>query len=114
MEGVSEWHLNQVMMGRLMHRSPESAVAPGLLLHFLHGGLAGIVFVLILPSLPVFSRLVAGVGFGVVLWIIALMIMRPITGIRFSRHPSGDLSLIVGLSGHVLYGLFLGVLVSFI
>ena len=114
MEGVSEWHLNQVMVGRLMNRSPHSVVAPGLLLHFLHGGLAGVVFVLLLPKIPITSSIVAGVGFGIVLWIIALIIMKPVTGIGFQKHQLGLLPLVVSLGGHILYGLFLGLAVSYI
>jgi hypothetical protein len=114
MEGVSEWHLNQVMVGRLMQRSPQSAVAPGLLLHFLHGGLAGIVFALLLPRIPSIPSIEAGLGFGIVLWIIALAIMKPVTGVGFRRHPLRLLPLIVSLGGHVLYGLLLGVTVTVI
>jgi hypothetical protein len=112
--GVSEWHLNQVMMGRLMHRPPELVVVPGLLLHFLHGGLAGIVFALLLPNIPSIPSIGAGVGFGIVLWIIALMIMKPVTGVGFHDHPLRLLPLIVSLGGHVLYGLFLGVAVAYL
>ena len=114
MEGVSEWHLNQVMVGRLMRRSPQTVVAPGLVLHFLHGGVAGIVFVLLLSNIPSILSIGAGVGFGIVLWIIALIIMKPVTGIGFRDHPLRLLPLIVSLGGHVLYGLFLGVTVAYI
>jgi len=114
MEGVSEWHLNQVMAGRLMQRSPQSVVAPGLALHFLHGGLAGIIFVLFLPSIPSIPSIVAGVGFGIVLWITALGIMRPVTGVGFRGHPLGRLPLIVSLGGHIIFGLILGIAVAYI
>lgn len=114
MMAVSEWHLNQATMGRLMHRPPESVVVPGLLLHFLHGGLAGIVFALLLSKIPSIPVIGAGVGFGLVLWIIALMIMKPVTGVGFRDHPLGLLPLIVGLVGHLLYGLFLGVMVAYL
>ena len=114
MEGVSEWHLNQVMVGRLMRRSPQTVVAPGLVLHFLHGGVAGVVFVLLLSNIPSILSIGAGVGFGIVLWIIALMIMKPVTGIGFRDNPLRLLPLIVSLGGHVLYGLFLGVTVAYI
>ena len=112
MEGVSEWHMNQVMAGRLLHRSTESVVAQGLLLHFLHGGLAGIVFALLLPTIPSIPSIETGVGFGIALWIIALAIMKPVTGVGFSRHPLMPLPLIVSLAGHVLYGFLLGLVVT--
>jgi hypothetical protein len=107
MEGVSEWHLNQVMAGRLLHRSPQSAVVPGLFLHFLHGGLAGIIFTLLLPFVAI-PTIEAGFGFGIVLWLIALVIMKPVTGIGFRRHRLRLLPLFVSLAGHVLFGLLLG------
>ena len=114
MEGVSEWHLNQVMVGRIMNRAPRSVVAQGLLLHFLHGGLAGIVFVLLLPSIQKVPVMVGGVGFGIILWVIALLIMKPVTGVGFRHQSLSLLPLIVSFGGHVLYGLFLGLAVTYI
>lgn len=114
MEGVSEWHLNQVMVGRIMNRAPHSVVAQGLLLHFLHGGLAGIVFVLLLPSIQNVPVIVAGVGFGIILWIIALLIMKPLIGVGFRHQSLNLMPLIVSFGGHILYGLFLGLAVTYI
>ncbi|MGD0422071.1 MAG: DUF6789 family protein [Candidatus Bathyarchaeia archaeon] len=114
MEGVSEWHLNQVIMGRMMNRSPPSVVAPGLLLHFVHGGLAGIIFTLLLPEISSIPTIEAAIGFGIVLWIIALIIMKPVTGIELRRHPLSILPLIVSLGGHILFGLILGLAVVYI
>ena len=107
-EGVSEWHLNQVMIGRIMHRSPQTVVLQGIILHFLHGGLAGIVFALLLSEVPNIPTFEAGIMFGLLLWIIALIIMRPVTGVEFWHHPLGLPAILVSLFGHILYGMFLG------
>jgi hypothetical protein len=114
MEGVSEWHLNQVMAGRIVHRSPRSVVPHGLILHFLHGGLAGIVFIFLIPSFPNIPIIIVGVGFGIVLWVIAVMITKPVTGVGFRRHPLRLLPIVVSLGGHILYGLLLGLAVIYI
>jgi len=94
-----------------MNRAPRSVVAQGLLLHFLHGGLAGIVFVLLLPSIQNVPVIVAGVGFGFVLWIVALLIMKPLTGVGFRHQSLSPLPLIVSFGGHILYGLLLALAV---
>jgi hypothetical protein len=115
MEGVSEWHLNQALMARLLHRPPQGLVPQGLVLHFVHGGLAGIIFALII-RLPVFSQGVpsveAGVAFGLLLWVIAMLIMKPVTGIGLRNHSMRRLSLLTSLGGHLLYGILLGLVVS--
>ena len=111
MKSVSEWHMNQAMMARLLHRPAQTLVPQGLLLHFLHGGIAGILFVLVLPLLPFGIPIIAtSVAFGLVLWVIALLIMNPVTGIRIRDHSL--LSLIVSFVGHLLYGIVLGLVVS--
>lgn len=114
MEGVSEWHLNQALMARLLHRPPQDLVFQGLILHFVHGAVAGIVFVLILPifsqGIPVVE---AGVAFGLLLWVIAMLIMKPVTGIGLRNHHMRLLPLVVSLGGHLLYGILLGLVVGF-
>jgi uncharacterized membrane protein YagU involved in acid resistance len=113
MKGVSEWHLNQALMARLLHRPPQDLVFQGLILHFVHGVVAGIVFVLILPiftqGIPVVE---AGVAFGLLLWVIAMLIMKPVTGFR--NHPLRLSPLLVSLGGHLLYGILLGFVVGYI
>jgi len=113
MEGVSEWHLNQALMARLLQRPPQDLVVQGLVLHFVHGGLAGIIFALMLPifslGIPVVE---AGVAFGLLLWVIAMLIMKAVTGIGFRNHPMGLLPHVVSLGGHLLYGILLGLVVG--
>jgi len=111
MEGVMEWHMNQSLMARLLGRPPQYLVSQGLILHFLHGGLAGIVFVLMLPIVPRILIIYAGVAFGLILWIISLLIMRPVTGVGLGGHPLRWLALVVALVGHLFYGILLAFLV---
>jgi hypothetical protein len=111
MEGVVEWHMNQSLMARLLGRPPEHLVSQGLILHFLHGGLAGIVFVLMLPIVPRIPIISAGVAFGLILWVISLLIMRPVTGVGLGGHHLQWLTLVVALAGHLFYGILLAFLV---
>jgi hypothetical protein len=114
-EAVSEWHLNQVMMARMLHRPPQNLVLQGLFLHFVHGGLAGVAFALVLPLLPFRVPIaVTGVAFGLILWVIALLMMKPVTGVGMRDHSLKLLPLIVSLGGHLLYGLLLGLGVSLV
>lgn len=111
-EGVSEWHLNQALMARLLQRPPQDLVVQGLILHFVHGELAGIIFVLMLPIFsPGIPIVEAGLAFGLLLWVIALLIMKPVTGIGFRDHPMRLLPHVVSLAGHLLYGIMLGLVV---
>lgn len=111
LEAVLEWHENQTVLGRLLRRPPESLVLPGLLLHVLHGGVAGVVFLAGLallnlrPAAPLLGPL-----FGLLLWSVTLLIHRPLTGVPPVAHPQGRLPLLLSLLGHMVYGLALGFL----
>lgn len=63
-----------------------------------------------LPILHVHNTVAAGVIFGMVLWIIALFIMKPVTGTGFRGYELGRLALVVSLLGHFTYGILLGLL----
>lgn len=110
MDGLSEWYLNQAMMARLSRRPAQFLVTGGLLLCFLNGGLAGIVFVLSLRPLVsgLVTLVVVGVIFGLGLWLVELLVMKPLTGMRIRILRL--LPLVVSLGGHLLYGGLLGLL----
>ena len=110
MVAVSEWHLNQVIMAHFIHRPPQDLVGQGLALHFLHGGLAGIVFSVILAASYIHNTVAVGAVFGFVLWILAVLLMKPVTGTGFRGRQLGPLSLVVSLLGHLIYGIVLGLL----
>ena len=112
MVAVSEWHLNQVIIAHFLHRPPQDLLVPGLALHFVHGGLAGIVFTIILAASYVHNTIVVGAAFGLVLWVIAVLLMKPVTGTGFRDYQLGQLSLVVSLLGHLIYGILLGLLVG--
>ena len=102
-------------MARLLHRSPQTLVLQGLLLHFLHGGFAGIAFALVLSLLPFrVPIVVTGMVFGLILWVIALLMIKPVTGVGIREHSLKLLPLIVSFGGHLLYGLLLGLGVSLV
>jgi uncharacterized MnhB-related membrane protein len=111
LEMVTEWHLNQVMASRLLRRSPNTVIVQGLLFHVLHGGIAGIVFVILLSLVPNVPITDAAVGFALILWVVSLFIFKPVTGVGLRGHPLGLLPFIVSLAGHILYGVSLGLLV---
>jgi len=112
LEGLLEWQENQTMVAWITKGPVEAAVVPGLGLHFLHGLLAGIVFVLILPFFPSDIPLwVLGPGYGVVLFAITLVIHRPITGRSAWSGPRGPVALALSLLSHMVYGAALALLV---
>jgi len=114
MIAVSEWHLNQFIVAHFLHRPPQDLVVQGLALHFLHGGLAGIVFTIMLTVSHVHSTILIGAMFGFVLWILAVLLMKLVTGKGFLGYQLGPLSLVVSLLGHLTYGLVLGLLAGLI
>ncbi len=112
LDGLLEWQENQAISSRITGQPVEASVLAGLGFHFLHGLLAGIVFVLILPIFPPEVPLaILGPGYGVVLFSITLVIHKPITGRRASSGPVGSVALGVSLAGHVIYGAVLVLLV---
>jgi hypothetical protein len=126
--GVLEWHENQMLTSRFlsnlstkeMQATNPTAISIGVfLLHFTNGMLAAIVFPFVYP---IFSPLFAGYGFafsiglgiiyGLLLWALTLLpIHKPITGLSVWNHPLGNGPAIVSFSGHVLYGITLGIFV---
>ncbi len=112
LDALLEWQENQAISSRFTGRSVEASVLAGLGFHFLHGLLAGIVFVLVLPILPpAFPLAVLGPGYGGVLFSITLVIHKPITGRRAWSAYTGFVALGVSLVGHVVYGALLALLV---
>jgi len=51
-EGLLDWQVNQRMASRILKRPADAVVLPGLGLHFLHGLVLGVVFVLVIPLFP--------------------------------------------------------------
>lgn len=109
---VLDWEQNQAVAARLLRQPRELLVLPGLGLHFVHGALAGIVFALALPFLPLSLPVPAlGVGYGLVLWLLTLLVHVPTTGHRPGEGPREQVALVVSLASHLVYGVLLAALV---
>jgi hypothetical protein len=121
--GILEWHENQVLASKLKkkikrnYHDSNNNYAGIFLLHFINGVLAAIVFPfinLIFPYPPFLNRYllttVYGIGYGILLWVLTLLpIHRPITGISIRNHPFGKGPVLISFSGHLLYGITLGI-----
>jgi hypothetical protein len=124
LHGVFEWHENQVITTHLVHlpdakRKGENHFEGIFFLHFLNGILAGMAFPYIISflvhSTNLFSSSLFGISYGIVLWILTLApIHKPITGFSLWNHPLGHLPALASLSGHIVYGIVLGLIVAFI
>ena len=116
-EGVLEWHENQVISTRFFHISNDKPCFKYIFfLHFLNGSLAGIGFLLILSilNIPITGQyvVVLSLTYGLVLWIVTLLpIHKPITGHSVWNHQLGHLPSIASLTGHLIYGLVLGLVI---
>ena len=114
-EGVLEWHENQVLYGKFFRTDGTQINFPGLFfLHFVNGGLGGIGFYYLLTLIPSLITVAVFVGiiYGLLLWVLTLLpIHKPITGIDPFKHPLGLGPAITSLTGHILYGVILSVLI---
>ncbi len=128
--GILEWHENQILTSRFLssfsknrgkkgRRNPNPTVicAGIFLLHFVNGMLAAIIFPFAYPIFsPFFTgyeiafSIGSGIIYGLLLWIVTLVpIHKPITGLPVWDHPLGNGPAVVSFSGHVVYGVTLGV-----
>jgi hypothetical protein len=118
LRGVLEWHENQVLSTKFFRLAESDLHIKGIfLLHFVNGGLGGVGFALVLVIFPfaASSVILAGVAYGVFLWVVTLIPMhKPITGIIPWRHPDGNLPMITSLIGHLAYGVVIGSLFTMI
>jgi hypothetical protein len=116
LDGILEWHENQILFSKLLRKDPDKLSFRGIfLLHFLNGGLGGTglyVFVGLFPFL-IQHAYILGFGYAIFLWVMTLLpIHKPITGINPFRHPQGIGPLIASLAGHIMYGLFLSFILT--
>jgi len=116
--GVFEWHENQVLSIRLF-RIPRNKLNFKyiFLLHIVNGSLAGIAYPLILSILEIsivsdHVYVLISLVYGFALWMITLVpIHKPITGYPVWNHHLGHLPSIASLTGHLIYGLVLGIVI---
>lgn len=115
LEGVFEWHENKSILEKL---SVNYGMAGILFLHFLNGSIAAIPYPFILGYLKVSStwlRFLFSIAYGLVVWLVTLYpIHKPLTDIDPLRHPLGKKPLLYSITGHVIYGVGLGVVSSWL
>lgn len=117
LEGILEWHENQILYSKFFNTNKTRINFIGIFfLHFINGGLGGVVFYLLLLIFPFLNTIIFYIGiiYGLILWILTLLpIHKPITGIDPIRHPLGFSPAITSLVGHSIYGITLSfILVS--
>lgn len=126
--GVFEWHENYIITKRLyllfsntIEKERQSYFKGIFFFHFLNGALAAIAFPYIIYflshsfSFTIISFSLFGILYGIVLWIVTLVpIHKPITGYSVWNHPLGHVPAFASLSGHVVYGIVLGLVVAYI
>ncbi len=123
-KGILEWHENQIIGLKILKKFKRTNYNVNytiiLLLHFINGVLAAMVFPfvnMIFPFPPFLNKyllsITYGIGYGILLWILTLLpIHKPITGLSIRNHPLGSGPTIVSFSGHILYGTFLGTITN--
>lgn len=117
--GVLEWHENQMIWSKLKGSDPSVLSPFGIFfLHFVNGGLAGVLFPVIMKAVPALGSVpiaLLGVVYGVLLWLLTLFpIHEPITGISITSHPLGRSPITASLLGHAVYGILLSLLTALI
>jgi len=126
--GVFEWHENYIITKRLyllfpntIEKERQSYFKGIFFFHFLNGALAAIAFPYIIYflshsfSFTIISFSLFGILYGIALWIVTLVpIHKPITGYSVWNHPLGHVPAFASLSGHVVYGIVLGLVVAYI
>ena len=116
--GVLEWHENQVLVSKLLNLDKKQLHFSGIFgLHFLNGALGGLGLAVAFYFLPfqamdvVVPLIALAAAYGLFLWILTLVpIHKPITGIHpWNNHPYGRGPAFASLTGHLVYGIVLGI-----
>jgi uncharacterized protein YacL len=117
MEGVAEWQVNSVIVWVLIRRFTQRRVviSMSVAMHLFHGAVLGALFLVLLYWLQTATilpmSLVYALVYSVLLWIVSPYLTRnlfaSLGGFRITRE-----GLTVSLLGHVIYGIFLGLLIS--
>jgi len=86
-----------------------STPATGWTLHFLIGTvLWGILFALVTDHIPPANQTVKGIGFGVVAWLLMMLVVMPLAGAGWFGQQLGIDVAIVTLVLHIIFGAVLG------
>lgn len=103
-----DWQQNQATAARITKGRAEATPFTSLAVHFLHGLVAGLVFVIVLPVLPSAFRVVAyGLGYGLILFALTLLAHKPTTGTPVRSGSRAMAAAGVAFMTHIVYGLVL-------
>ena len=112
LEALLDWQVNQVTAARILKRRADELVLAGIGFHFLHGLVAGLVFVLALPFAPAaLPTWLLGIGYGVVLLAITMVVHKPMTRRMPASWRLRPMALGVGFLAHAAYGTALALLI---
>lgn len=111
-EGCLDWQINQHALSRLNGKPVDANLALGLVVHWVVGTAAGTGFSLVARAQSTSALMHAGIGFGIVLWVLLMVVRKPITGRAPVEGRHGWLAAGVSLVGHVAYGLVLSALLA--
>ena len=106
-KSVPEFYENSRLLERVIKKDWETVYWLSLPLHFIHGigGAIGLGIILMVLALP--SDIIIGLIYGLSLWIILLIIHKPITGENILSHKE---QLIGSFISHLIYGISLSLL----
>jgi hypothetical protein len=117
MEGVAEWQVNSVIVWVLIRRFTRRRVLTSMsvAMHLFHGAALGFLFLVLLDLLRTAILLplvlLYAIVYSVLLWLVSPYMTRNLFasrgGFRITRE-----GLAVSFLGHIIYGIFLGFLVS--
>lgn len=119
-EGVYEWHENQVLVKRyfknMFSRANKLNFGGIFFLHYINGILASITYVFIIWYFieekiiehSIHNFFITGTVYAIFLWVVTLFpIHKPITGLNPLRHPLGYGPVFCSLAGHFIYAIVL-------
>jgi len=111
-------HLNVIhMLARMAHGYMGIAATPALgwLLHFLIGSIVwGLAFAFLFSRLPGAGAVVKGLIFGILAWLLMMILPMPMAGAGFFGLKMGLMAPLMTLILHLAYGAVLGYVYGFL
>ena len=117
MEGVSEWQVNSVIVRVIIRKFTQTrvVVSMSVAMHLFHGVALGMLFLLLLDLLRtaiiLSSVLVYATFYSGLLWIVSPYLTRNLFASVGGFRITGK-GLAVSFLGHIIYGIFLALLIS--
>lgn len=86
----------------------------GWMAHFLIGTVVwGILYSLLVPRLPGTNYVVSGIVFGILAWVMMMVVVMPMAGAGLFGRNFGPMAPVATLMLHVIYGAVLGLVYGF-